>query len=69
MKLFVWEGEGVLTDYTNGMIVAVANSQEEAEAVISPYTYGRENYPKNPSTVIDLDNFFGAQAFICWGGS
>ena len=24
MKIFVWEGDGVLTDYTNGMIVAIA---------------------------------------------
>lgn len=69
MNLYAWQGDGVLTDYTDGMIIAIANSLEEAEAVITPETYGRDNYPKEPTTVIDLNNFFGAQAFVCWGGA
>ena len=31
MKMFVWDG--VLTDYTSGMIVVLANSLEEAREV------------------------------------
>jgi len=30
LKLYVWEGDGVLTDYTNGIIVVLAHDLEEA---------------------------------------
>ena len=34
MNIYIWEGDGVLTDYTDGLIVAVASSLEEAYEMI-----------------------------------
>ncbi len=69
MNLYIWEGDGVLTDYTDGIIVALANTQEEAEAEILPQVYERSNYPKEPTLVIDLSQNIPPQAWVCWGGS
>lgn len=66
MKLYVWEGDGVLTDYSDGMIIALANTQEEAESVID--VYDRKNYPKKPSEVIDLSSPQHPKSWLCWGG-
>lgn len=68
MKLYIWEGDGVLTDYTDGMIIALANTQEQAEEIILPHVYQRENYPKTPSQTIDLSQEFVPQTWVCWGG-
>lgn len=68
MKLFVWEGDGVLTDYTDGMVVALANTLEEAKAAIALEISSLKSIPDQPTTTIDLNTFFGSQAFICWGG-
>ncbi len=32
LKVFAWEGDGVLTDYTNGLVVVLARSEAEAWA-------------------------------------
>lgn len=32
LKVFAWEGDGVLTDYTNGLVVVIARSEAEAWA-------------------------------------
>jgi len=34
MKLFVWRGEGILTDYTNGIMFAIAKDVHEARKMI-----------------------------------
>jgi hypothetical protein len=67
MNLYIWEGDGVLTDYTDGMIVALANTQAEAESVID--VYERKNYPAKPTEVIDLTKPSYPKAWICWGGA
>lgn len=54
MKLFIWEGDGVLTDYTNGMVVALAPDLETALKKINEVcSWGA--YPALPSQVVDLD--------------
>jgi predicted fused transcriptional regulator/phosphomethylpyrimidine kinase len=64
MKLFVWEGEGVLEDYTSGMICVLAKNINEAIALIN-VKYGGEltDYPKSKYEVIEKP-----EAFICFGG-
>lgn len=79
MYLYVWEGAGVLTDYTNGMVVALANNLDEAIKVIEEteecavYTDKRSgeqiwNIPKYPTKVVDLATA-NPQAYVVWGGS
>jgi hypothetical protein len=77
MKLYVWEGDGVLQDYTSGMICAIADNLEDAWKVIEradeATTWQHEgkervwNFPQYPTTVIDLSNA-QPMAFVCWGG-
>jgi hypothetical protein len=33
-KLYVWEGDGVLDDYTNGLVCVIADSPEQAWALL-----------------------------------
>ena len=69
MKLFVWEGEGVLTDYTDGMIVAMAQNLERALAAIEKKCSYAKAFPPNPTQVIDLGNATEhEEAWVCWGG-
>ena len=75
--LYVWEGDDVLTDYTNGLICAIADSLEDAYRVIERddglATYQHEgeervfNFPKHPTTIVPLDSP-QSMAFTCWGG-
>jgi len=45
MKLFVWEGDGVLQDYSSGMIVALGNDLQEAlNAVEKEMSYGMNSF-------------------------
>lgn len=57
MKLFIWEGEGVLEDYTSGMVVAIAPDLEAAlKAVEVKCDYCMDSFPTHkPSQVIDLE--------------
>lgn len=64
MKLFVWEGDGVLTDYTSGMICVLAENLEEAVKLIKEKcNHAEGNYPVSCFKVIEKP-----EAFICWGG-
>ena len=77
MNIYIWEGDGVLSDYTDGMIVAVAHSLEEAYRVINEengiacyWHEGEEpvfNFPKEPTKVVPVAT---AKPFAvtCWGG-
>jgi hypothetical protein len=67
MNLYIWEGNGVLTDYSDGMIIALANTQEQAESIVD--VYDRKNYPAEPTEIIDLTKAFVPKAWICWGGA
>ena len=64
MKVYFWDN--VLTDYTSGMMVAVASSVEEArEVILKECNYiPKGDLAKEPQ-VFDIDN---PCAFICWGG-
>ncbi len=60
LKLFVWEG--VLADYTSGIVVALAESEEAAMKLVKEKCsyipeIGKPRVIKNP------------EAFIVWGGS
>lgn len=64
MKLFVWEG--VLTDYTSGIMFAIAETVEEARASLLKKCDYIPDYDlnKQPSE-FDLSR---SVAFVCWGG-
>jgi hypothetical protein len=71
MKLFVWEGDGVLTGYSNGMIVAVAEDLESAlNAVAAKCGHCMSSFPNHkPSQIIDLNaGTRPTEAWVCWGG-
>ena len=65
MKLYFWEG--VLRDWTTGMMFAIASSAEEARAkLLEECSYiPKEDLEIEPQ-VIELDKPFAA---LCWGGS
>ena len=72
MKLFVWHGGGVLMDYTNGQITAIANDLEDALLAIEKEChYCMSSFPNHrPSDVIDLGECpsVEARAWVCYGG-
>jgi len=48
MKLFIWEGAGVLTDYTDGMIAVLAKNLDEALKLIEKKcNYCMASFPAN----------------------
>lgn len=71
VKLFIWEGEGVLQDYTSGMIVAIGiGLQDELLAVEKKCPYCMNSFPAHkPSQVIELgDASASPGAWNCYGG-
>lgn len=71
MKLYVWEGDGVLEDYSTGMIVALAPDLEGALAAIrSACDYCMKSFPTDrPTEVIDLGHVTAEpKAWLTWGG-
>lgn len=69
MKLFIWEGGGVLTGYTDGIIVALGKDLEDAlKAIKRTQSYAVGNFPSKPTKIIDLDNRKASAAWLCWGG-
>jgi len=70
MKIFVWQGDGVLTDYTDGMIVAVAADLEEAlETIKSSCPHAMGSFPPIPTESVDIGPvFLTSRAWVCWGG-
>ena len=65
LKLFVWEGEGVLMDWTEGMICVLAHDLEEALVLINKKCY----YAKGEFPADDYKIITQPEAFMCWGGS
>ena len=64
VKLFVWEGEGVLTDWTDGMICVLARDIEQALKLIEEKCkYCMNSFPVNKYKVIEKP-----EAFVCYGG-
>lgn len=65
MKLFVWHG--ALSDYTDGVMFALAETAEDAKAaILSEDPYVPEQQFDQPPTVYDPAN--GAVGFAVWGG-
>ena len=65
LKLFVWDSDDVLRDYTPGMICVLAHNLEEAVKLIRERDgVAIGNFPVDKFKVIEKP-----EAFICWGGS
>lgn len=64
MKLYVWEGDGVLEDYTSGMICVLAESLEQALQLIEE----KCNWCMNSFSANDYKIIEKPEAFVCWGG-
>ncbi len=69
MKLFIWDGDGVLTDWSNGLIVVVAKDIENALKAIKEKCNADGCFPSLPTEVIELNEDTPARAWLCWGGS
>lgn len=70
MKLFIWEGDGVLTDYSNGMICAIAPDLETALIAIEAAEPSAANrFHRQPSEIVRLDECVCLpKAWVCFGG-
>lgn len=72
MKLYVWNDEYTLCDYTHGMICAIGVDLEDAlKAVERACDYCMNSFPNHkPTKVIDLGENCPAQpeAWVCYGG-
>ena len=52
-KLFIWNEDGVLQDYTHGMIAAIgADLQEALIAIRESCPHGMESFPNDKPTEI-----------------
>lgn len=65
MKLFVWEG--VLTDYSSGMIVAIAPTLEKALAAIARDSVREEAACHTPE-VVEITRRTPPQSWHVYGG-
>lgn len=73
MKLYIWEGSGVLTDYTDGMICALGENLEEAlGAIKAECNYCMGSFPNDsPTRVVELGDCSAKPkpvAAVCYGG-
>lgn len=64
LKLFIWDGPGVLKDYTSGMIVALAHDLEEALRLIER----DDDAALGRFDVLSYRVVEKPGAFTCWGG-
>ena len=62
MKLFVWEGPGVLENADSGMICVLAHDLEEALRLIGKEIHWKGAFPLDQYRVVE-----SPEAFICWG--
>lgn len=59
LKMFVWEGDGVLTDYTNGMICVLAKDFEQAlDLIYEKSPENKQNFPVNKYKIIEKPEAF-----------
>lgn len=64
LKLFVWEGNGVLSDYTDGLICVLAENLEQALKLINEKCkYCSNHFDASNYKIIEKP-----EAFFVWGG-
>ncbi len=63
LKMFVWQGPGVLQDYSSGMICALAFDLEQAVKLIREKMGYDADYPVDKYKVVEEP-----EAFCCYGG-
>lgn len=64
LKLFIWEGQGVLTDYSSGMIAVLAKNHSHALRLIEEKcSYAMGSFPVNYYKIIEKP-----EEFVVWGG-
>ena len=71
MKLFIWYGDGVLQDYSSGMICALGHDLQEAlEVIRKECDYCMGSFPNDmPTETIEFGRTRRPpRAWICWGG-
>ncbi len=72
MKLFIWEGDGVLQDYSSGMICAIGEDLPDAlRAIEEACNYCMNSFPQNsPTEVVNIGRpkNIKRRAWTCWGG-
>ena len=65
LRLFVWEGEGVLQDHGSGMICVLAHDLAEAlKKIEEKYSYCMNSFPVNNYLIITEP-----EAFACYGSN
>ena len=71
VKIYVWNEDGVLENYTHGMIVAIAEDLEGAlKAIRSECDYCMSSFPNDkPTEVVDIGPVVcSPRAWVCYGG-
>ena len=63
LKTFIWNTDGTLQDYSNGMVCVVAYDFEEAVKLIEKEC----NYAVKNMNIADYKIIEKPQAFLCWG--
>ena len=68
MKVYIWQE--VLCDYSEGMIVAIADSLEDAinKAREKEGDFAASEMGRVMPTVIEVDKLEQAAIFVVWGG-
>ena len=79
LSLFVWQGEGVLQDWSSGMIIALAENVEQARQLVRERFNKERGYPPDHKYWNDLMNQglelepeilpVESSAFYCQGGA
>ncbi len=68
LKVFAWEGDGVLTDYTNGLVVVVARSEYEAWTRLAEKDDTAEFCLRRDGKSPTCYAMANAPVFLIWGG-
>ncbi len=65
LKLFIWEGRDILSDWTDGMIAVLAYDHAHALQLIEEKcNYCMSAFPHDKFVVVEKP-----EAFVCWGGA
>jgi hypothetical protein len=67
LKLWVWEGDGVLTDYTDGLVCVLAATEEEAWSELKKVSDVAHDALRERD--LRPRSYDQPSAFYVWGGS